>query len=824
MICPSCKAQNDASAESCFTCGKSLGTLTLGSVVGNRYEILDYIGRGGMGMIYKAHDRVLDEIVALKTLRPQIANDQDMVKRFVAEIKLARKIRHRNVCAIHDYGQDGSLIYISMEYIEGIDLKKILTEKGPFPPQEAFEIAIQVAKGLEAIHEAGVIHRDLKTHNLMRDSRGVVKLLDFGIAKQQDKESGMTGTGQLVGTPEYMSPEQVRGKAIDHRSDLYALGIVVFEAFTGQVPFHGDTPIITLFKHLEEPPPLTGPRARLLPHAAVPVLARMLAKAPADRYATAGDIIEALRQARTEAFPESLATPAPFAAPAMPDMPSGVVARPAMPTPLPQAMDALQQQARAGATPTPHKPTPVAPTPPPIAAVVPAPTPIPAASAVPAAPDELEATIRRPPPPRPSPPPAPPTPAQAAPVAVPPPPPTPAVSASAAPPVSVPEPAARAVTPVPDVEATVSQPPVEARRKAEPAAPARRAEATHDGGTRTLPAPAAPRPEPPPPPAAPAVPPAAPTPSPHAEAPPAIPRPAAPATASRGPLIGVAAAVVVAAGVGGVFLMRSGPETPPTTSAASLAPSGPVVQDVVVPGSTPSAPAVRIEDAEAVAAEPAGSGATDVRPVATPAPTVVARAEPVAPAVTQPPAPAPGTTSRPTLGSAPAPAPNSAAPGSAGTAAPTTAAPAPPRVPAGPARSFQPGRSRIDSLRAAKGGGPKGFDLGDAAVKSSAEFEGTLDFEFSPATPRAGEPFSVKIFLNNTGKKDADIKIFTLSPIVNGTRSTLNPKPLVDEVKKGARTLVYEYSGTWKDEKSWELEAIVTTSKQDVCRNRLTWK
>ncbi len=817
MICPSCKAQNDASAESCFTCGKSLGTLTLGSIVGNRYEILDYIGRGGMGMIYKAHDRVLDEIVALKTLRPQIANDQDMVKRFVAEIKLARKIRHRNVCAIHDYGQDGSLIYISMEYIEGIDLKKILTEKGPFPPQEAFEIAIQVAKGLEAIHEAGVIHRDLKTHNLMRDSRGVVKLLDFGIAKQQDKESGMTGTGQLVGTPEYMSPEQVRGKAIDHRSDLYALGIVVFEAFTGQVPFHGDTPIITLFKHLEEPPPLTGPRARLLPHAAVPVLARMLAKAPADRYAGAGDIIEALRQARTEAFPEALATPAPFAAPAMPDMPSGVVARPAMPTPLPQAIDALQQplQARAAATPVPPKPTPSAPTPPPIPAVVPAPTPIPAAPPGPAAPEELEATIRRPPP-RPAPPAAPPSPVQAPPVAAPPPPTPPGVARVAPPPASIPEPAT--ASPVTDAEATVAQPPAEPRRRAEPTMPARRAEGTHDGGTRTLPAPPPPRPEP----AAPPVAAAAPTP-PQPEAPPAVPRPAAqPATSSRGPLIGVAAAVVVAAGVGGVFLMRSGPDTPPATSAASLAPSGPVVQDVVVPGSTPSAPAVRIEDAEAVPIEPAGSGATDVSPVATPAPTLAARTEPVQPATTRPPAPPTGAGPRPTLGSAPVPAPTSAAPG--GPPATTAAAPAQPKVPAGPTRSFQPGRSRIDSLRAAKGGGPKGFDLGDAAVKSSAEFEGTLDFEFSPATPRAGEPFSVKIFLNNTGKKDADIKIFTLSPIVNGSRSTQNPKPLVDEVKKGSRALVYEYSGTWKDEKSWELEAIVTTTKQDVCRNRLSWK
>ena len=234
MICPHCKAENDTVAENCFTCGRSLVSLAIGRLIGNRYEILDFLGKGGMGMIYKAHDRALDEIVALKTLRPQIASDADMVRRFVAEIKLARKIRHRNVCAIHDYGEDKRLIYISMEYIDGIDLKKILQEKGGFPQDEAFDVTIQAVKGLEAIHEVGVIHRDLKTHNIMLDSRGVVRLLDFGIAKQQDADTGLTGTGQLVGTPEYMSPEQVRGQTVDFRSDLYSLGIVIFEIFTGQ--------------------------------------------------------------------------------------------------------------------------------------------------------------------------------------------------------------------------------------------------------------------------------------------------------------------------------------------------------------------------------------------------------------------------------------------------------------------------------------------------------------------------------------------------------------------------------------------------------------
>jgi hypothetical protein len=285
-------------------------------------------------------------------------------------------------------------------------------------------------------------------------------------------------------------------------------------------------------------------------------------------------------------------------------------------------------------------------------------------------------------------------------------------------------------------------------------------------------------------------------------------------------MIGVAAAVVVAAGIGAAVFLRPKPAPQPADPAA-IAASGPIVQDVVVPSAAPKAPSVRVEDAEAVATEPvepAAGRAGDVRPVTTPAPGTSARPEPATAAGTQPVATLPSAP-RPTLAPGPAAPPPTAPPATA------AAAPAVPvAAPAGPTRTFQPGRSRIDSLRAAKGGGPKGFDLGDAAVKSSAEFEGSVQFEFSPPAPRAGEPFSVKIFLENAGTKDADIKVFTLSPIVNGTRQTLNPAPKVGKVKKGTRALVYEYTGTWKDEKSWELEAIVTTTKQDVCRNRLTWK
>ena len=287
-------------AETCFKCGHSLFVVTQGTLLAGRYEILEPLGKGGMGMVYKARDRELDEIVAIKVLCPEIARSGDMARRFRSEIKLARKIRHRNVCGIHEFGQDGHLQFIAMELIEGVDLKKVLRERGRLPIAEAYETTIQIAKGLQAIHDAGIVHRDLKTPNLMRDAQGFVRLMDFGIAK----DVGATGaeqtvTGQIVGTPEYMSPEQARGQRVDYRSDIYALGVVVWELFTGNVPFRGDSPMVTLYKQLHDPPPLDGPEAVDLPEPIKPVLAKALAKDAHDRFQSVRELVEALRAARS---------------------------------------------------------------------------------------------------------------------------------------------------------------------------------------------------------------------------------------------------------------------------------------------------------------------------------------------------------------------------------------------------------------------------------------------------------------------------------------------------------------------------------------------
>jgi serine/threonine-protein kinase len=270
-------------------------------VVASRYEILSLLGKGGMGMVYQAQDRLLDELVAIKVLRHEWVRDVAMAQRFRSEIKLARKVSHPNVCRIHEYGEDGSISYISMALIEGTDLRKVL-QKNPngLPTERAFRLAIQVTEGLQAIHDVGIIHRDLKSPNIVCDSAGAARLMDFGIAKESGHSGGLTAVGEVMGTPEYMSPEQCRGNPLDFRSDIYSLGVVIYEIFTGEVPFRGDSVMSTLLKQVEEPPPLSGPVADRVPPGVLAILRKALAKNPADRFATAAEMAAALRAAQQE--------------------------------------------------------------------------------------------------------------------------------------------------------------------------------------------------------------------------------------------------------------------------------------------------------------------------------------------------------------------------------------------------------------------------------------------------------------------------------------------------------------------------------------------
>jgi serine/threonine protein kinase len=297
MRCPLCDAENDASAEACFTCGRAFDALTQGFVLSGRYEVRRPVGSGGMGRVYEAFDRVLEEPVAIKVLRGELTGDPDMARRFRHEIKLARRISHPRVCRIHEYGQAGGLAYISMEYIAGRSLKAYLAARRP-TLAEGFDLSLEIAEGLAAIHQHGVVHRDLKSTNIMVDGRGAVKILDFGIAKQVDGgTAGLTAGDRVFGTPEYMSPEQVEGGVADARSDIYALGCVVFEVFTGRPPFQAETPYATLLKHLKDPPPL-DPAELGLPEGLLGVLSRALAKDRNERFRSAADLMAALRAAR----------------------------------------------------------------------------------------------------------------------------------------------------------------------------------------------------------------------------------------------------------------------------------------------------------------------------------------------------------------------------------------------------------------------------------------------------------------------------------------------------------------------------------------------
>jgi predicted Ser/Thr protein kinase len=356
--CPSCRTANDDDATECFTCGGVLSAVApvapikQGDVIAERYVVQARLGRGGMGTVYKAYDRVLEEDVALKVMRADADLDLEssLARRFRSEIRLARKIAHRNVCRIYEYGEAGGHRFISMELIDGVDLKRLLREHGPFPAGEAYDIALQVAHGLEAIHEAGIVHRDLKTPNAVRDTQGRVKVMDFGIAKRFDRAteaSGITGTGNVVGTPEYMSPEQVRAEPLDARSDIYALGVVIFELFTGELPFRADTPMAVLVKHLHEPPPLEGPAAARLPPALRPVLKRALAKPYAERYPSVRELIGDLERARSGGLHPpggAMARPPVILGAAVPDTdsleaPSPVTATDALTSPtMPSAM------------------------------------------------------------------------------------------------------------------------------------------------------------------------------------------------------------------------------------------------------------------------------------------------------------------------------------------------------------------------------------------------------------------------------------------------------------------------------------------------------
>lgn len=266
----------------------------IGRTLGGKYKIYDKVGGGGMAEVYLARDLNIGEIVALKILRSQFTEGTDYIERFQREAKSAIKLVHPNICAVKDFGQDNDVYYMVMEFVEGKTLSRIIEEKGPLSVAEAVSYVRQAALALAEAYKTGIIaHRDVKSQNIMVKPDGTVKMMDFGIAKSRDYAT-MTTAGSFIGTPEYMSPEQAQGAKTDARADIYSLGVVLYEALAGEVPFEADTPWGVLNMHIsKEPFPIDNLRTDI-PEGMAEVIKRFLAKNPDDRFQNPNEVVQAL--------------------------------------------------------------------------------------------------------------------------------------------------------------------------------------------------------------------------------------------------------------------------------------------------------------------------------------------------------------------------------------------------------------------------------------------------------------------------------------------------------------------------------------------------
>jgi serine/threonine protein kinase/class 3 adenylate cyclase len=272
------------------------------SSIPSRYEVLSQLGTGGMGVVYKARDLETDEIVALKILKPEIATDPAVQDNFKRELCLARKITHKNVCRIHDFSRSNGTAYASMEFVEGESLLSRLNRVGALPVDQAFEIARQICAGLHEAHAQGIVHRDLKPANIMLDRRGTVKIMDFGVARLIQSNGPMTGT--IVGTPAYMAPEQAELKPVGPCTDIYALGLVLYEMITGSPAFQGDTPVAVALKQIREYPKRPREIVPNLSHPIEAAILKCLQKDPAKRFQSVNELEMALeRAAKARAIP-----------------------------------------------------------------------------------------------------------------------------------------------------------------------------------------------------------------------------------------------------------------------------------------------------------------------------------------------------------------------------------------------------------------------------------------------------------------------------------------------------------------------------------------
>src|SRR6059058_2580870 len=300
----------------CEPTGPGILPRVVGELIAGRYELEELVGSGGMSSVYRAHDKLLERTVALKILHEQFTRDDAYVERFRREARAVAQLAHPNIVTVIDRGEQDGRQFIVFEYVDGMNLKELLDQEGPLDPREAIELALQVARGLSFAHENGLVHRDVKPQNVLIDADGRAKVTDFGIAHALDVD-GMTITGTIMGSSNYIAPEQARGEPVDEQSDIYSLGCVLYELLTGEVPFDGDNFVAVAMRHVNDPVPTVGEvRPDVPPHLDW-AIQRAMAKDPGDRFDSMADFAAELEACHEELDGDEGAT---------------VIVRPAAPT------------------------------------------------------------------------------------------------------------------------------------------------------------------------------------------------------------------------------------------------------------------------------------------------------------------------------------------------------------------------------------------------------------------------------------------------------------------------------------------------------------
>jgi serine/threonine-protein kinase len=266
----------------------------VGEVLADRYELEELVGTGGMSSVFRAHDRLLDRKVALKILHQQYSGDDEYVERFRREARAVAALSHPNIVTVIDRGDHDGRQFIVFEYVDGENLKRLIERRGPAPVATALELAMQIARGLSFAHQQGLVHRDVKPQNVLMNGDGRAKVTDFGIARSLDVQHGMTQTGTVLGTSDYIAPEQAQGQRVDEHTDVYSLGVVLYELLTTEVPFPGENFVAVAMRHINEPPPPVREKRPDVPLRVDAAIQKAMAKRPEDRFATMADFCHEL--------------------------------------------------------------------------------------------------------------------------------------------------------------------------------------------------------------------------------------------------------------------------------------------------------------------------------------------------------------------------------------------------------------------------------------------------------------------------------------------------------------------------------------------------